>query len=516
MAGARPADITFQPNADKGSRGRRRWIRRCILLAFLGAWCAVALWQSYKPLPPGTHVASAWHDVPHAQLRLLVDSTVTDGRGRLVIRQEIFDEVLRVVGAAREFVVLDFFLFNAFGGKLAPEASAHRALSSELEERLLERKRAEPQLRILFITDPVNDVYGGAPSAALERLRAAGIEVVATNLDVLRDSNAGYSALWRMLVGWWGGDARGPGWLPNPLETGPERVTLRAWLRLLNFKANHRKVLVADDGAGGAVALVTSANPHDASSAHSNVGVRFSGELAQDILRSETAIARFSGWEGADFALSPALPGVIGENAAPGARIQYLTEGAIRQALVTAIDTAQRGESIAIAVFYLAERRVLDALVDAAARDVRVRIILDPNKDAFGRTKDGVPNRPVAAELVRRSGGRIEVRWYRTHGEQFHTKLAVVQRADTVWATLGSANFTRRNLDDFNLEANVAIEAGRDAPIAQQLNAYFEMLWQNDPLTLREYTTDFPTYEDQSFARYWRYRLVELTGLSTF
>ena len=147
---------------------------------------------------------------------------------------------------------------------------------------------------------------------------------------------------------------------------------------------------------------------------------------------------------------------------------------------------------------------------------VRIRLILDPNKDAFGRVKDGVPNRPVAAELRRRSAGNIEVRWYRTHGEQFHTKLALVRRADSLWAMLGSANFTRRNLGNYNLEANVALETDLNTPLAQELINYFETLWQNDPVATTEFTTDFQTYEDQSFARYWRYRLMEATGMSTF
>ena len=46
---------------------------------------------------------------------------------------------------------------------------------------------------------------------------------------------------------------------------------------MLNFKANHRKLIVADDGAGGLVALVCSADPNDGGSAHSNVGLRFAG-----------------------------------------------------------------------------------------------------------------------------------------------------------------------------------------------------------------------------------------------
>ena len=49
-------------------------------------------------------------------------------------------------------------------------------------------------------------------------------------------------------------------------------MSLRSYLEMLNFKANHRKVFVADS-ADGPVTIVSSANPHDASSAHSNVAL---------------------------------------------------------------------------------------------------------------------------------------------------------------------------------------------------------------------------------------------------
>ncbi len=77
--------------------------------------------------------------------------------------------------------------------------------------------------------------------------------------------------------------------------------------------------------------------------------------------------------------------------------------------------------------------------------------------------KNGLPNQPVASELVAASDGAIHVRWYRTHGEQFHTKLAMVYGPERFWLTVGSANLTRRNLADYNLEANLAIELPRSA-----------------------------------------------------
>ena len=142
----------------------------------------------------------------------------------------------------------------------------HRELSIELRDALLKRKREMPQMRILVIADPINDVYGGLPSRDLAALRGAGIEVVAPDLDGLRDSNPIYSAFWRLTMRWWSGNGSGEANLPNPLDAGPDRVTFGAWARLLNFKANHRKVIIGDDGKGGMVGIVTSANPHDASS----------------------------------------------------------------------------------------------------------------------------------------------------------------------------------------------------------------------------------------------------------
>jgi len=489
---------------------KRRWL----LLALLLTWAGTALWHVLKPMPPGTNLASDWVDTPMADVRWLADTTVTDGQGRLVIRQHVFDEVLGMIAAAKQFVVLDFHLFNDWpdAGDTGAEHHAHRKLSEELLRQLITRRKAVPDLKVVLITDPVNDLYGAWPSPQLAELRGAGIDVVITDLDRLRDPDPVYSALWRPL-GAWSTDSTGDsGTLPNPLDVGPETVSFPMWLRMLNFKANHRKALITDDGRGGMVALITSADANDGGSAHSNVGLRFAGPLARVALSSELEIARFSGWSSN---WQPPEVATAQKDLAT-VRLRYLSEGAIERDLLAAIDTAQSGESISIAALYLSDRDVIEALREAAARDVRVRLILDPNGAMYGRLHDGVPNRPAAAELVRRSDGRIECRWYRTHGEQFHAALVMVRRADSLWALLGSADLTRRHLDNFDLNADVALETDLDTPLAQELVNYFETLWQNDPVALREYTTDFQTYEDQSFPRYWRYRLMEAAGLGAF
>ncbi|WP_161810044.1 phospholipase D-like domain-containing protein [Steroidobacter agaridevorans] len=489
---------------------RRRFQKRWLWWAFLAWWAAVALWNVSKPMPPGTDVSSPLITAAASDVQFLYDLTTALPDGKAVREQRIFDEVFDIIDQAQSFVIADFFLLNDMMGAAD---GVYRPLSRQLADRLLARKAANPALNILLITDPINDVYGGMPSPLLNELRAAGIEVVSTNLDRLRDSNAIYSALWRMFLQWWGNSPDG-GSMMNPFAPpGSPPITFRSWLALANFKANHRKVILADRADGTLTGMVTSANPHDGSSSHSNVGLRFNGALAQEIVNSERAVARFSGWRGQLYAPAPIPPAT--EPADP-VQLQFLTEEAIRDHLVGAIDTTRNGDAVSIATFYLSDRKIVKSLLNSASRGAKVRLILDPNKDAFGREKDGVPNRPVASELVRRSDEKIQVRWYRTHGEQFHTKLALVTHGDRLIASLGSANLTRRNIGNYNLEANVAVELSAASPLGIELISYFDRLWNNDGPPGTSFTAGFGAWKDDDTGRYWRYRLMEATGLSTF
>ncbi len=492
-------------------------------LAF--AWVGLGAWHLQKDLPDGLRVASAPAVVPGDAIQLLVDTTTADAYGRPILEQQIFDETLLLVRSARRFIVLDQFLFNAHDGapgEIINASAPRRALARELTQALVDARRAQPELRVLLITDPINDLYGGDPSEALAALRRVGVEVVITDLDVLRDSNPVYSGLWRLAVRWWSQPATGAGWLPHPLEPGSSPVSFDAWTRLLNFKANHRKVIIADDGRGDIVGLVGSANPHDASSAHSNLALRVRGEALRPLFESEIRVARFSGWRGVPILLpartvgasAPPQPGAA--NRAPPAEVRVLTEGAIRDALLTRLASTRPGDRVDAAMFYLADRNIIEALMAASRRGVEIRLILDPNRDAFGRTRSGIPNRPVASELVARTDGAIKVRWYRTHGEQFHAKAVAITSGDRAWLTLGSANLTRRNVDDFNLEANLSVQGARTIPALADFDRWFDRLWNNRAPAGVEYTADFGSFADPSQSRYWAYRIMEKTGLSTF
>jgi phosphatidylserine/phosphatidylglycerophosphate/cardiolipin synthase-like enzyme len=494
---------------------RRQWrVGRIVSYGFLGVLVVVALWNLYKPLPEGTRIRGEPVETPLGQLHFFTDLTGADVFGAPIVHQQIFDALLKTISEARQYVVLDFFLFNSQrGGSI--DAKPHRELSRELRDALLARKRQLPELRVLLITDPINDLYGSLPSRDLADLRGAGIDVVRIDLDSLRDSNPIYSALWRVTTKWWSGDGKGDAWLTNPLDAGPDQVSFGAWARLLNFKADHRKVLIADDGRGGITGMVTSANPHDASSLHSNVALKISGEALLPLLQSEIALARESGWRG-DWEPPPPAPSPPVANPAEAARVQVLTESEIGAAIERNIAGTRVGDGIDIAMFYLSDRSVIQALISAAKRGVAVRVVLDPNKDAFGREKDGIPNRSVASELGAATDGAIKVRWFRTHGEQFHSKLVVIRTQEEYWFTLGSANLTRRNLQDYNLEANVAVSAPQTSEVATAVNAWFEMIWTNHGPPDLEYTAEFGAYADPAQGTYWLYRLMEATGLSTF
>jgi len=501
------------------SSTRRRRYRRAISAAVIGIWLVLACWEANKPLPPGLRVAAPWHSVRAQDVSFIADITSADAYGRPISSQAIFDETLKIVRSARRFVVLDYFMFNSRRGELDDSSPLLRPLSAALRDALIERRQQLPSLEILFITDPINELYGAEPSSDLRLLRAAGINVVVTDLDALRDSNHLYSSAWRLTINWWSPNPRDDGWLPNPLDDSTSPLTLGAWGQLVNFKANQRKVVIADDGNGSLAGLVGSANPHDASGADSNVAARISGPVLNPLLESELAIARFSGWRGSITPPSPAADTTQSDpdiSTGKSARVQVLTEGAIRAALLERINATVRGDSIDIAMFYIADRSVIEALLAASGRGVSVRLILDPNRDAYGRTSSGLPNQPAASELVSESDGAIHVRWYRTHGEQFHTKLVMIYGPERLWLTLGSANLTRRSLADYNLEANLAVEVVRGSPLALQTLEYFDTLWSNRAALGIEYTADFAAYADPAETHYWLYRLLEGSGMCAF
>ena len=467
----------------------------------------VIVWTSRKALPDGLSMTGQPVAVPASDIIILADVTAVDDQGRPVITQTIFDRMLARIDTAREQVLLDNFFFNDISGSDGPP---YRKLCSQLSNALILAKARHPEMPVLVITDPINTVYGGTAPAHLLALRRAGIRVVMTDLTRLRDSNPLHSAWWRMGPRWLGEAAPG-GRLPNPFSSDGPSVGFRSWLSLLNFKANHRKVLVTDDGQGHWGVIVGSLNAHDGSSRHSNLAVEIrSTALARQVLESESAVAALSG-EALQLRPLPATP--RGQARGLHCEADLLTEGAIRDAILEEIDRVGPGDQIEGTFFYLSHRGIRRALIKAAGRGATVRLILDPSKDAFGRTKSGIPNRQAALELMTKGHGQITVRWYDTRGEQFHPKAFSMRTTVDSTIIMGSANMTRRNLDDLNLESDIRLRCPLGSTPDASFKQWVDRLWFNTGL---QATGEFKDYEDHSLVRRILADTQERTGMGTF
>ena len=58
-------------------------------------------------------------------------------------------------------------------------------------------------------------------------------------------------------------------------------MTARAYFKLLNVKANHRKVVATDQSV-----IISSANPHDASFYNSNMAFEVKGNIIGDVVKA--------------------------------------------------------------------------------------------------------------------------------------------------------------------------------------------------------------------------------------
>jgi phosphatidylserine/phosphatidylglycerophosphate/cardiolipin synthase-like enzyme len=483
----------LQPETLKIPRPRLKTVIRLVVIALV---CAVIYNGFFQEMPPQTSFEGKLGEVD--SIEFISDLTYIKGEGQVVREQEIFNRILKEIQEAEDFIILDMFLFNDDYEK----TQYFPPLAHRLTQALIEKKAHVPGIEIIFITDPMNNLYASYPSKYFELLEDNGVQLVLTDLNEMREPNPLYAGFWRTFVMWTGmGD---DGWIQNPFSPDSPPVTLRAYLKLLNFKANHRKVLITEKSA-----VVTSANPHDASAYHSNIAFIVKGEVINDLIAAENAVVMFSGQEpinGCKYKGSTKSMGV-------GTRVAVLTEGKIGKTLLEEIKGTQQGDEIKMAMFYLSERSIVKEFLEAAGRGADIKIILDPNKDAFGREKNGIPNRQVAYELVTRSGGKIKVRWYDTHGEQFHTKMLILNAGGKTTIFGGSANFTRRNLGDYNLETDLKLEVPMGEALVSDINGYFDKIWFNEG---GSYTTDFEKYEENSKWKWMLYRFQEWSGISTF
>ena len=484
-------------------------IRLILLLILINLLGITPIESAIFSNPKGLNYQSDSYYIDESQIDFMYDLTFSDTEGNIHYSQEIFDTILAHIKTAESYILIDMFLFNNFAGK---DDNFFRDISEELTEALIAQKAEYPNIKIDFITDPINLVYGGSKNQSISSLRKAGINVIITDLNKLRDSNYIWSPFWRVLFQWFDNSKSG-GILPNPF-TADDSVTFRTYFRMLNFKANHRKIFVADHPQRSFVTIITSANPHNGSAAHSNIAVQITGDFANEVIHSERVIAKFSDNKlHYSHDLKTKQEDLTEEKRRP-IKIKLLTESKIKKRLLKEIKKTTAQDSIKMAMFYLSDRDVISYLGKASKRGVSIQIILDPSKDAFGYKKNGVPNRAVANELKKDSDNNIDIRWYNTHGEQFHSKITIFKRKQNSTFILGSANLTKRNIDDYNLETDLYVVAENSTDFSEEIFDYYNKIWFN--YNDFSYSIDYESYEDRSFFKKLLYRIQHFTGAGTF
>ncbi|WP_309088061.1 phospholipase D family protein [Domibacillus sp.] len=437
---------------------RGKW--RLFAILFLSLYVVIMLYNVYRPLPEHISYAGKEWVVPSEDVDFFYNLS-GEKNGEKFYKEEIFTRTLDIIDEAEQFIVLDFFLFNSYHEK----EKEYPTITKKITDALLSKTAENPDMPIIFITDEVNSSYGSHTVPEFEAMKKAGIEVVETNLDAFRDPNPIYSGFYRMLFTWWGESKEG--WLPNGLTDMAPDMTVRSYLKLMNVKANHRKTITTEK-----TTLISSANPHDASYYFANAAFEVKEALVGDMLQSEKAVA--------DTSRNISFPKWTNAAEKGGeVRVQLLTEGKIQEAIEQELARAQKGDEIWLAMFYLADRSVIEGLTDAAERGADIRLILDTNKNSFGRKKTGLPNIPMAAELREDTHNRVKVRWFAQSPEQFHSKMMYIRHENESVVISGSANHTSRNLNNYNPETDVKIRAAHNQLIIEEVDAYMHMLWEN-------------------------------------
>lgn len=466
------------------------WI---LLTTFFIVVLAIGIFNHFKPLPDGLSYEGNVYFTN--DVKFLSDLTYKKHNGEMTSEQEIFNEAVKMIREAKDTIIVDMFLFNDY----TDQDRDFPDLSGKLTKALIEQKQRYSNLQIVFITDPINKGYHSYENKHIQQLEDNDIEVVLTNLSKLHDSNKPYTSVWRLLFQPFG--QSGKGWSPNPFANEAPSFTVRSYLELFNVKANHRKVLITENSG-----LITSANPHNESGYASNIGFKVTGEILVDMIEAEQAIINYSGGK-TKINISKQH---ISKNG--NIKVQYVTEKKILRHLLSEINQAEKGDIIWSGMFYLANRDVIDALRDASIRGVTVNLILDSNKVAFGNKKTGLPNIPVASELVK--SDHIIIRWYESEQDQYHTKLMYIKKQTESIVIGGSANYTTRNLDDLNLENNIVITANQNEDIMKDVDYYFERLWNNEDGL---FTSDYESNEDRLTpllrVTYWAQKL---SGFTTY
>ena len=195
-------------------------------------------------------------------------------------------------------------------------------------------------------------------------------------------------------------------------------------------------------------------------------------------------------------------------------KLQFVTEAKIGEHLDKDIENTKAEDEILMGMYFLADRGVIDRLIKASNRGVKIRIIFDRSRDAFGMSTNGLPNKPVSKKLKKKTKNKIEIKWYFTNNEQYHTKITLIKKTDgNVIIQTGSANLIRKNIRGYIMDANFRILTNADSKLTRDIYTYFDRLWENkDGL----FTVNFDDEPTTKASTDFMYKILDATQLGSF
>jgi len=516
--------------------------------------------STIKTPPLGINYESPIRETENAEFHY--DLTYLDKDGNIQYDRNLWDATYKVIDNAKDYLIVEMFLFNDLYNK---DKEHFPEFAKEYTERLVKKQKENPNLKVYILADENNNFYGAFEHPFITSMKNAGINVIIVDIFKLKDTFPWYSPFWRTFIKPMG-NPQNKGWITNFYGDMWPKLTIRNLLRALNVKADHKKVFLNEKEV-----VVSSANIHDPSYFHENIAIYTDGPIVKDVLHNLQLVAKFSDSEinvdGSNKETKSKIEMDIAdktkirkdtmnigdledknndminleENISDSQKneksekesfsfnsgkneitdtegktykIQYLTEGTIGKYLDADIDSLKSGDELLMGMYFLADRGIIDRLIKAANRGVKIRIIFDRSRDAFGMSTNGLPNKPVSKKLKKKTKGKIEIKWYFTNNEQYHTKITLMKKTDgSVIINAGSANLIKKNIRGYIMDSNFRILTTQDSKISKDVYTYFDRLWENkDGL----FTINFDDEPTTSGFSDFMYKILDATQLGSF
>ena len=516
--------------------------------------------STIKTPPLGINYESPIRETENAEFHY--DLTYLDKDGNIQYDRNLWDATLKVVDNAKDYLIIEMFLFNDLYNK---DKEHFPEFAKEYTERLVKKQQENPNLKVYILADENNNFYGAFEHPFITSMKNAGINVIIVDIFKLKDTFPWYSPIWRTFIKPMG-NPQNKGWITNFYGDMWPKLTIRNLLRALNVKADHKKVFLNEKEV-----VVSSANIHDPSYFHENIAVYADGPIVKDVLHDLQLVAKFSDSEinvdGSNKETKSKIEmdladktkirkdtmnigdledknndminleenisdsqkneksekeslslnsgkNEITDTEGKTYKIQYLSEGAIGKYLDADIDSLKSGDELLMGMYFLADKGIIDRLIKAANRGVKIRMIFDRSRDAFGMSTNGLPNKPVSKKLKKKTKGKIEIKWYFTNNEQYHTKITLMKKTDgSVIINAGSANLIKKNIRGYIMDSNFRILTTQDSKISKDIYEYFDRLWENkDGL----FTINFDDEPTTSGFSDFMYKILDATQLGSF